>query len=332
MNHLENEDLISVIITVYNSQKYLKKCINSVLQQTYTSLDIILVNDGSTDGSDVICDEYAGKDSRIHVFHQKNLGVAETRNTGLKHANGSYILFVDSDDFIEPDMVEVLYTALKDNDVQMSICGYRTETESGEIIYPEERNRKTYSGLFTSTEILRDHYPQPYAYKRYWVYLWNKLIARELFDGIWFPKGRLYEDFYVMPQIYSRMDKCVCIPDSYYMYIQRPGSIMDTHYRTDQSDYIIGLFSMAELYSASTELQSIAYEWLVSGIGLYKSFYCSMPEYRDRNTVEEIKHWFRKEYRNIKKSIIPLKQRLYLTVHYLFFESCCKLSLRKANG
>ena len=119
--------LISIIVPIYNAEKYLKQCVDSLVNQTYTNLEIILVNDGSKDSSKKICDEYAEKDTRITVIHKENEGVSETRNKGIDIANGSYIMFVDSDDWIEPDMCEVLFTSLSTHNVQSAMCSYVRE-------------------------------------------------------------------------------------------------------------------------------------------------------------------------------------------------------------
>ena len=114
--------LISVVVPVYNVEKYLEQCVNSIINQTYDNLEIILVNDGSKDKSPYLCDELAKKDSRISVIHKENGGPAETRNVGTEKASGEYIAFVDSDDWIHPKYIEILYNNLKENNAEISIC------------------------------------------------------------------------------------------------------------------------------------------------------------------------------------------------------------------
>ena len=120
----KNEPLISIIVPVYNVEKYLSKCIDSIINQTYKNIEIILIDDGSTDSSGAICDKYALVDSRIHVLHIENSGVSNARNVGLNHATGDYIGFVDSDDYIEPNMYELLLEELIADDVDVVQCNH----------------------------------------------------------------------------------------------------------------------------------------------------------------------------------------------------------------
>ena len=118
-------DKISIIIPVYNVETYIHKCIGSVLAQTYRNIEVILVDDGSPDNSGIICDEYAKKDKRVIVIHKKNGGLSDARNAGIDAATGDYIVFVDSDDYIAPDMIEKLYETQKRNNADITVCGYR---------------------------------------------------------------------------------------------------------------------------------------------------------------------------------------------------------------
>lgn len=127
--------LVSVIIPIYNTEKFLPLCINSVLNQTLTDIEVLLVNDGSTDGSGKICDEYACKDQRIQVIHTLNQGVSHARNQGLETAKGEYIAFMDSDDWIETDMIATLYQLIRTNEAGLATCGYIIENEDGRPIY-----------------------------------------------------------------------------------------------------------------------------------------------------------------------------------------------------
>ena len=127
--------LVSVIIPIYNTEKFLPLCISSVLNQTLTDIEVLLVNDGSTDGSGKICDEYACKDQRIQVIHTLNQGVSHARNQGLETAKGEYIAFMDSDDWIETDMIATLYQLIRTNEAGLATCGYIIENEDGRPIY-----------------------------------------------------------------------------------------------------------------------------------------------------------------------------------------------------
>ena len=125
--------LISIVLPVYNCERYLEQCIQSIIRQSYTNLEIILINDGSADGSATICNEFAAKDNRIKVFHIKNQGAAHARNYGIKKAQGKYLVFVDSDDFVDCSYVEKLYSLIKNDDIDLGICSYYELLDMGEI-------------------------------------------------------------------------------------------------------------------------------------------------------------------------------------------------------
>lgn len=180
-----DKELISVIIPVYNVQKYLEKCLNSVLNQTYKNLEILLIDDGSTDNSSKICEEYKLKDSRIKVFHKENGGLSSARNYGIKEAKGIYITFIDSDDDIEEDYIEYLYKLLKKYNTKMSICSYN-------VI----KNNKTNLGInleekLLSTEECLDNL---LCEKGFTVSACAKMYEKKLFDDITFPLNKLCED------------------------------------------------------------------------------------------------------------------------------------------
>ena len=177
---LSNYDLISIIVPVYNVREYLKKCIESIIGQTYKNLEIILVDDGSTDGSEELCDEFVKRDSRIRVIHQSNAGSTAARNAGLNMATGKYVGFVDSDDWIEPDMYESLYEALKKNDADISVG--RQIINRDNIEYPE-KIRSVYEGTYHKSDgIIVNNiiYSQDFKNKGISPNLWDKLFKIEL--------------------------------------------------------------------------------------------------------------------------------------------------------
>ncbi|MDR2727810.1 MAG: glycosyltransferase [Chitinispirillales bacterium] len=172
-------DKISIIIPVYNVEPYIKKCLDSVINQTYTDLEILLINDGSTDNSGNICDEYAKIDNRIRVFHKNNGGVASARNVGLKNFTGQYLGFVDPDDWIEPNMYEVLYNAIVDKNVHISVAGYFKDinTESVTMVNRE----KIYDCVISAKDMLLYPLKRDY-YMGFCGYLWNKLFSADIFN------------------------------------------------------------------------------------------------------------------------------------------------------
>ena len=179
---MEN-DLISIIIPVYNVEKYINKCLESVINQTYRNLEIILVDDGSEDKSGKICEEISIKDNRIRVIHKENGGLSDARNIGLDNSNGEYIAFIDSDDFIERDMIEFLYYNINKYDADISICSNYIFDEE-ECIDNSTKEIKVYNRLEILKEVLLDEKIRSYA--------WNKMYKRDLFYNIIFPKGRVF--------------------------------------------------------------------------------------------------------------------------------------------
>ena len=213
-------DLISIIIPVYKVEKYLEKCIESVLKQTYTNLQIILVDDGSPDNCGKICDEYAKKDSRIEVIHKINGGLSDARNVGINRANGRYIGFVDSDDYIKEDMYEKLINLIKEYDADISICNLYDVIDGKEYVRNKDNGIHEYSRIDILKEILLDKNIQSYA--------WNKLCKRELFDTIRFPVGRVMEDLGIAHKILFDAGQIAYSDEPLYYYYQRDGSTLHT--------------------------------------------------------------------------------------------------------
>ena len=215
-------DLISVIVPVYNMEKYLERCVDSILCQTYKELEIILVDDGSTDASPGMCDEYAKKDARIKVVHKENGGLSDARNAGLGVAVGDYIGYVDSDDWIEDDMYERMYKACVENGAQLCACRY----------FCEFADRTLSGGSGRAIPLLREELLKIYigGHDDYIIYnsVWSKLFKRELVDGVKFPKGRNSEDIMYTTRAFCTLKRAVYIDTCLYHYvIDREGSIMN---------------------------------------------------------------------------------------------------------
>lgn len=170
-------DKISVIIPVYNVELYIRKCLDSVISQTYAELEILLINDGSTDNSGKICDEYAARDNRIRVFYKSNDGVSSAKNFGLKYVTGKYIGFVDADDWLEPDMYELLYKSLKEKKVPISVGNYFKDTDSESI--PMLNKYQIPDDEISAKNMIVYALKRDY-YLGFCAYLWNKLFSAEI--------------------------------------------------------------------------------------------------------------------------------------------------------
>lgn len=214
---------VSVIIPVYNVEEYLERCINSVLEQTYTDYEVILINDGSTDNSGLICDEYAKKHSYIKVLHIENGGPARARRIGVDNSNGKYIMFMDSDDYIAVDMLQELYSSSSDADIVCSNC-YRVIGDKLELQPFYEQDSISYSSTF---EILYEFFSKRYLNGA----VWGKIIKRELLDSIDFcEKAIIGEDINVMLQLYEKANEIRCISKPLYYYVQNLEGISHSGY------------------------------------------------------------------------------------------------------
>lgn len=222
-------DLISIIIPVYKVEEYLEKCIESVLKQTYTNLQIILVDDGSPDNCGKICDEYAKKDPRIEVIHKVNGGLSDARNVGIAKAKGKYIGFVDSDDYIKEDMYEILINLIKEYDADVSICNLYDVIDGKEYIRNNENGIQEYGRLEILKEVLLDKNIQSYA--------WNKLYKKELFDEIKYPIGKKYEDIGTTFYVFEKCNKIVVTSKPEYYYLKRSDSLVNNVTESTVLDY-----------------------------------------------------------------------------------------------
>ena len=202
--------LISIIVPVWNVESLLPKCLNSLLEQTYRNLEIILVDDGSPDSSGLICDCFAKRDSRIKVIHQRNAGVSAARNAALDAATGAYFGFVDPDDWCAPDMFEFLYRGLVRHEADISACCY----------YRVAKGKTTYANcdgidrVYSRDGIIENIITQ-FDFR---VVFWNKLFKRELFDGVRFPEGVIFEGLRTMPKVLLKADKAVYLGSPKYYY------------------------------------------------------------------------------------------------------------------
>ncbi|MGL5903256.1 MAG: glycosyltransferase family 2 protein, partial [Cetobacterium sp.] len=207
---------ISIIVPVYKVEPYLRRCIDSILNQTFTNFELILVDDGSPDRCGEICDEYAKKDCRIKVIHKKNGGLSSARNIGLNIAKGDYIGFVDSDDWIDADMYETLYNLIKESNKSISNIGYK-------IVYDN------YSECLTNHKVLKLNKEQALEellkHKLYGNYFWPNLYTSELMKKFRFTENIIFEDLDLMYRVISESNGIITVGMSKYNYLQREGSI-----------------------------------------------------------------------------------------------------------
>ena len=213
------KDVISVIVPVYNVSAYLPECLDSILSQDYEKLEVILIDDGSTDDSGAICDAYAQRDGRIRVIHQKNGGAAAAKNAGLRAATGEYLSFADSDDFLEPGAYAYMMSLLRETGADIVRCAFQNRFRTRTEQWLADESRCVMEGKAFLARFATD-----------WTcgLLWNKLYKRALFDGIFFEEGHKIDDEYFTYQGVMNAAKVVCDPRVVYNYRQRASSVMQS--------------------------------------------------------------------------------------------------------
>lgn len=231
------EDLISVVIPVYNVERYLRKCVDSVCGQTYRNTQIILVDDGSTDNCGKLCDEAAKSDNRITVIHKVNGGLSDARNYGIDIAKGKYITFIDSDDYISEDYLEYLYSLICDNDAEISICGHiKTKSEDDRT-----RLQVTSQECLTREKALEEMlYAQKFSTSA-----WGKLYLTKFFFDVRYPYGKFSEDMFTTYKVINKANKIVYGDQICYYYLRRNGSILVSQFSNKNLDVLEGLRQLA---------------------------------------------------------------------------------------
>lgn len=221
-----SKDLISVIVPVFKVEQYLEKCVNSIINQTYKNLEIILVDDGSPDRCPEMCDNFAKKDKRIKVVHKQNGGLSDARNAGIDKSTGNLLMFVDSDDYLELNAIEILYNNLVQTNADISFSDFAFVYDDDEGIHNYENKIEVYS---------KEEVIQRFALKGavYFTVAWCKLVKREVLGNIRFPVGKLHEDEFTTYKIMFNASKIVRSSCTLYRYLQRSGSIMQS--KTDKN-------------------------------------------------------------------------------------------------
>lgn len=246
MENAEKTPELSIIVPIYKVEKYLDECIQSILHQTFTDFELILVDDGSPDACPQMCDAIAEQDSRVRVIHQKNGGLSAARNTGIEAAHGNWLGFVDSDDFVAPDFYEKLYNAAVNADADCAVCSVQLTHEDGSRMDTPPQ-WKAYGGGYTGEDVLKtitgqDNVPYLVA--------WNKLYRREVFRTLRYPVGRINEDVFVFAELFDTIKKVACVERPLYFYRQRTGSIMQSKCTLRSLDEFWGMVECFDYFMA----------------------------------------------------------------------------------
>lgn len=302
-------DLISVIIPVYKVEEYLDECVASVIAQTYSNLEIILVDDGSPDNCPQMCDVWAERDNRIKVIHKKNGGLSNARNVGIDAASGKYIAFVDSDDYIKPEMMEKLLTELMRTDADIVSCGIQNVGEK----------TGSWAGqnfVGTSEEILNKLYHET----TYSAAVWNKLYCRHCWRELRFPEGKLCEDTFTTYQLVHNARRIAMISDALYCYRIRPESIMTSSFslkRMDEEEAWRSNYQFAEKHYP--RLRKAAFDFYLLKVNILMHAIPADERSRYEEQYRYLRGIIRKNLAYILfTSSIKLKQRIKLFLDFFY--------------
>ncbi len=323
MAKCRTEKTISVIIPVYNTEQFLKKCIQSVIRQTYGSLEIILVDDGSEDNSGAICNAFAEKDKRIRVLHKQNGGLSSARNAGLDAATGAYIGFVDSDDWIEADMYQTLVSVMEEQECSIVECGVNLCRNQKRRLFQETQNMEIISGkeaLYRQMNMKQDFDIPRIA-------VWSKLFRREFWDENRFPEGKIHEDYMLTCKAFYEAGKAGLVYKGMY-----------NHLVSNQDSIMNSRFGVKDLYLEQQYLDRYKY---LRKQGDEKLEACALRNYYKlllslywrcaENGMSEQKHYSRllmQKKQEIKQMKMPPGKALEF--EFFYFSPCLYRIVRKA--
>ena len=307
---------ISIIVPIYNAEYQIRCLLDSLLLQTWSHFEVLLINDGSTDESGAICDAYAEKDHRFKVIHKENGGLSDARNAGIDAAKGKFLGFVDSDDYVHPRFYELLLQALKEEGADIAGCDVKKVCKTEKIEEKEQQpiQRTVYSGR-EATANLYD--AQMYLKS---VVAWNKLYKKELFEEIRFPKGKLHEDEFTSYKLLYQSESVVYINRAYYFYFQREDGIMGKEQRKISPAVLEAYEEMERFFSEKGEkdlLQMMMYRYL-SMVRRYASDAVKSGDEEEIRLGRYYDKKFRKDYRKYIWKIKKPKRKFRLWMYYHF--------------
>ncbi len=287
-----NNDLISVIIPGYNVEKYIEKCVKTVVNQTYTNLEIILVDDGSKDKSPELFDALAETDSRIRVIHKPNGGLSDARNAGLEVMTGRYVAFLDSDDYISENYFEILYNAICEKNATTAVCGVYKVDENDKITGEYKVTQHHETEVCTGKEIFIR------GSKGDWQYVtsWGKVYDAEIFKTLRFPLRRLHEDEYTFPQIYLEQERIACVTEQMYYYLQRSDSIMGSGYSEKEYNDNIDMWTKRITYFEDDKRQDLKGYVIQSLLGWAMLYLAKFAHLMKDEEKRELKNFIKKYY------------------------------------
>ena len=300
------QDLITLIIPVYMVEPYLNRCISSIVRQTYKNLEIILVDDGSKDSCPAICDRWAKKDKRIRVIHRENGGLSAARNSGIDAAQGEYLAFVDSDDFVSEEFIEALYQACKRTKSQIAQCRY--EYVDGDVMTKDKEEVTEPTEVFSGKEMIKGMSWRDGAYN---VVAWNKLYHKSVFEGVRYPEGRIHEDEATTHKLFYQAEQVAFVYRYLYGYYTGGTSITRDKFSLKRLDWEWAVRNRLTFLKERQETEILIPMYKIYMDGTIDLYYKIKELLQDEQTAKEIKERLKSTYKELKKyGGTPLKTKI----------------------
>ena len=309
-----HEDMVSIIVPVYKVEKEIKRCVDSILNQTYRNIEVILIDDGSPDHCPVICDDYARMDSRVKVIHKENGGLSDARNAGLDVAEGTYIAFVDSDDWVERDYIETLYVnAIKEN-ADISIIGFSMVWESGKIRRFSTDNEYY---ILNKEQAIRELLKQ----NKFYCMVCQKMYKAYIFENIRFPVGKLYEDVAISLPTFTKASKVVVSGVSKYNYFQRSTSIVNSKFNKDKLYFLECCRNIIDYSNENLKMyDKEAHTFYLRALMTFILQIYSVNNIENEIILKQLEKEIRQQKKYIwRESYLELRKKIVLTLIYFHF-------------
>lgn len=320
--------LISVIVPIYNVEKYLERCVNSILEQTYQNIEVILVDDGSPDSCPKLCDDFAEKDNRVKVVHKENGGLSDARNAGMNIATGEITAFIDSDDWIDKNMFDDMYSRMTEDNSDIVSCGVNSVYDYCTWEIPLEKDDEHY--LLDRTEAMKELLTDGKLKQ----HVWNKLYKTDIIKNIPFEKGKYHEDVFWSYQAVAAAEKVSVVKTGYYYYIQRSDSIMGAEYSEKRLDALDAMKQRCEFMKDNMpELYNQALTIYIGSCMYHMQLALNCKNTRNNKEIKtNIKD--RLCYKNTGNALegLPKKQQTWMKMFFRCPEFICKVRNKLGVG
>ena len=290
------QDLITLIVPIYMVETYLDRCITSLVTQTYKNLEIILVDDGSKDNCPALCDEWAKKDERIRVIHRENGGLSAARNSGIDAANGEYLAFVDSDDFVSEEFIETLYQACKQTGSQIAQCRY--EYVDGDKMTKDKEEVTEPMEVYSGREMIKGMSWRDGAYN---VVAWNKLYHKSVFEGVRYPEGRIHEDEATTHKLFYQAEQVAFVYRFLYGYYTGGTSITRDKFSKKRLDWEWAVRNRLTFLKERHEIEILILMYKIYMDGTIDLYYKTKEILQDKEAAKELMERMKATYKELKK-------------------------------